>query len=201
MSRTTDRWNHNIHYHPILLGAVPAGAARALDVGSGEGMLARELRLAVTEVVAIDIDEASIDLARPGDPGCDITFVAGDFMTHPFEPESFDVVTSVAALHHMDAASALAKMRDVLKPGGTLAILGCMRRRLPVELPYEAAAFAANLPYRFTKTYWEHSAPKLWPPPETYPAMRSIAGYVLPGMRIRRHLLWRYSIVWTKPAP
>ncbi|GAA0991221.1 hypothetical protein GCM10009555_078180 [Acrocarpospora macrocephala] len=37
------RWNHNIHYHPRILRAIPEGAQRALDVGCGEGMLAREL--------------------------------------------------------------------------------------------------------------------------------------------------------------
>jgi 2-polyprenyl-3-methyl-5-hydroxy-6-metoxy-1,4-benzoquinol methylase len=36
------RW-HNIHYHRLILRAVPAGARRGLDVGCGEGTLAREL--------------------------------------------------------------------------------------------------------------------------------------------------------------
>ena len=29
--------------------------------------------------------------------------------------------------------------------------------------------------------------------------MRRIAAQELPGVRYRRHLLWRYSLVWTKP--
>jgi len=36
------RWNHNIHYHRRILGAIPENAQRALDVGCGEGMLARD---------------------------------------------------------------------------------------------------------------------------------------------------------------
>ena len=36
-------WNHNIHFHPVVLDAVPTGARRALDVGCGAGGLAREL--------------------------------------------------------------------------------------------------------------------------------------------------------------
>ena len=42
-----DPWNHNIHYHRLILDAVPPGARRALDVGCGEGTLARQLRAVV----------------------------------------------------------------------------------------------------------------------------------------------------------
>lgn len=50
------RWNHNLHYLPTLLAAVPPGARRALDVGCGEGTLTRELRRRVAEVTGIDRD-------------------------------------------------------------------------------------------------------------------------------------------------
>ncbi|MGH3885786.1 MAG: hypothetical protein ACRDSZ_04310 [Pseudonocardiaceae bacterium] len=32
-----ERWNHNLHYHSMILNAVADGSARALDVGCGEG--------------------------------------------------------------------------------------------------------------------------------------------------------------------
>ena len=63
------RWNHNIHYHPKILQAVPNGAERALDIGCGEGMLARELRSVVPEVTGIDLDTPSLELARGYDDG------------------------------------------------------------------------------------------------------------------------------------
>src|SRR4051812_25699589 len=46
MSRAThaEGWNHNIHYHGLVLDAVPVGATFALDAGCGDGDLARELR-------------------------------------------------------------------------------------------------------------------------------------------------------------
>ena len=40
----------------------------------------------------------------------------------------------------------------------------------------------------------------VWPPPLTYRDMRQLADRVLPGARYRRHLYWRYSLVWTKPG-
>jgi hypothetical protein len=48
---------------------------------------------------------------------------------------------------------------------------------------------------------WDHSAPECWPPPLTYSEMRALSARVLPGVRYRRHLLGRYSLVWRKPQP
>jgi hypothetical protein len=31
-----DYWNHNVHYQPVILDAVPENCGRALDVGCGE---------------------------------------------------------------------------------------------------------------------------------------------------------------------
>jgi hypothetical protein len=39
----------------------------------------------------------------------------------------------------------------------------------------------------------------VWPPPETFASARRIAECALPGVSFRRHLLWRYSLRWTKP--
>ena len=141
------RWNHNLHYHRVILAAVPDGARRSLDVGCGEGMLARDLRRLVAHVTGIDRDAASIDVARREDGGTGVEYVVGDFMTHPFEPGSFDHIASIAALHHMDAAAALHRMRELLAPGGTLAIVGLARPRYPADSrsrPPERSAIASS---------------------------------------------------------
>jgi SAM-dependent methyltransferase len=200
MTAQARRWNHNLHYHPLILGAVPEGCQRALDVGCGEGILARELRRIVPHVAAIDLHQPSILLARRQDAGAGIDYLVGDFLTYRFEPASFDLVASVAALHHMDARVALSRMCNLLRPGGRLAIIGLARSRHPADLPRDVAATAGSLLHKATKGYWEISAPTLWPPPETYAGMRRLAAELLPGVRYRRHLLWRYSLVWTKPT-
>ena len=194
------RWNHNLHYHRVILAAVPDGARRSLDVGCGVGMLARDLRRVVAHVTGIDRDAASIDEARREDDGAGVEYVVGDFMTHPFEPGSFDHVASIAALHHMDAAAALSRMRELLAPGGTLAIVGVARNRYPADLPFVAAGSIGHRLLRLRRPYWEDSAPRVWPPPDTFSETRRMARRVLPGVRYRRLLLWRYSLVWTKPA-
>ena len=51
---------------------------------------------------------------------------------------------------------------------------------------------------RLVRNYWEHTAPICWPPPLTYREVRALSERVLPGVRYRRHLLNRYSLVWRK---
>jgi SAM-dependent methyltransferase len=194
------RWNHNLHYHRVILDSVPHGCRRSLDVGCGEGMLARELRRVVPHVTGIDRDAASIELARQEGGAADVEYIVGDFMTHPFEPASFDHIASVAALHHMDAGAALDRMRALLAPGGTLAIVGLARSRYPADLPFEVAGAVGHRVHRLSKPYWEDSAPRVWPPPQTFKQTRRLARRLLPGVRYRRLLLWRYSLVWTKPG-
>ncbi|MFG1906810.1 class I SAM-dependent methyltransferase [Kribbella sp. NPDC048928] len=193
-----ERWNHNIHYHPKILQAVPDGAERALDIGCGEGMLARELREVVPDVTGIDLDAPSLELARGYGDG--VSYVHGDFLEYPLESASYDMIGSVATLHHVDARVGLLRMRELLRPGGALVVVGLARTRLPRDLPYEVAGMVVGTAHRAVKGYWQHSAPLVWPPPMTFPEMRDLAVDVLPGATYRRHLLYRYSITWKKPT-
>jgi SAM-dependent methyltransferase len=195
-----ERWNHNIHYHALILAAVPPGCQRALDVGCGEGLLTQELKPIVAQAIGIDVDPPSIAAARARDPDGELEFLLGDFVSHPFEPRSFDLIASVAVLHHLDATTALTRMTMLLRPGGTLVVVGLARSRMPHDLLWEIGAVAVHRWHLLTKTYWEHSAPTVWPPPHTFSEIRHLAQQLLPGVRFRRHLLWRYSLVWTKPV-
>src|SRR5690349_21067719 len=49
-------WNHNVHYQPVILRAVPAGCGAALEVDCGDGLLASRLAERCAEVIAIDLD-------------------------------------------------------------------------------------------------------------------------------------------------
>jgi SAM-dependent methyltransferase len=196
-----ERWNHNIHYHRLLLDALPTGTHRVLDVGCGEGQLFRELRARVPTVVGIDSDPASIALARRQDPHNEIDYRCADFLTAPLPPGSFDFVASVATLHHLDPVAALGRMADLLRPGGRLVVVGLARSELPRDLPRELTAVVADRAYRRIRPVWEHPSPTVWPPPHTCAELRRIAEQALPGVAFRRRLLWRYSLAWTRPAP
>ena len=197
---TDSRWNHNIHYHPLVLDALPAGCGRVLDVGCGEGVLTRELSRRAEQVVGIDLDEPSLARAREQAAGDNVDYVLGDFLTWGKGEAPFDAVVSVAAVHHMGTAAALTHMAELLRPGGRLAVVGLARSSFPRDLPWDVAGAVATRLHKLTKRYWETTAPKLWPPPETYAESRRLAADSLPGSRFSRHVLWRYSITWTKPT-
>jgi SAM-dependent methyltransferase len=195
-------WSHNIHHHPLVLDAVPAGARRALDVGCGEGLLVRRLGERVATAVGIDRHGPSIEVARRAG-GDGVEYVVGDVVDHPFACGSFDLVASVATLHHMDCADGLARMRDLLRPGGVLVVVGLARTRSPVDGAYDLGGFLLTRWLRRTRVETpEHATtvPMVWPPPESFGQVRRTAERILPGVRYRRHVLFRYSLTWTKPG-
>jgi ubiquinone/menaquinone biosynthesis C-methylase UbiE len=57
-------WNHNVHYQPVILRAVPPGCGAALEVGCGDGLLASRLAERCGQVTAIDRDPQMTALAR-----------------------------------------------------------------------------------------------------------------------------------------
>ncbi|CEG94931.1 class I SAM-dependent methyltransferase [Propionibacterium freudenreichii] len=132
MVSSARRWNHNIHYHRLILDAVPAGSRTALDVGCGNGLLSVELREAVPEVTGIDLDQTVLEDARQHSD--EITWVRGDAMTCDFG-KTFDVVASVATLHHLpDLDTALSRLADLTSPGGVLAVVGVARTSRPKDV-------------------------------------------------------------------
>jgi 2-polyprenyl-3-methyl-5-hydroxy-6-metoxy-1,4-benzoquinol methylase len=196
--RRAARWNHNVHYHRLVLDAVPGGG-RVLDVGCGEGVLTRELAAKASRVVGLDLDRASIDLARTTTAAANVDYVRADLMRHPFEPESFDAVVSVAALHHIGTEAGLMRMRELVRPGGVIAVVGLAASASPIDQLWDLAGAVWTRVLRLTRTWWEHAAPKVWDTPDSYREVRRSAERVLPGVRFRRLLLWRYALVWRKP--
>jgi 2-polyprenyl-3-methyl-5-hydroxy-6-metoxy-1,4-benzoquinol methylase len=200
MTPDAKRWNHNIAYHGVLLDALPAQPQRVLDVGCGEGTLTRELRRRVPTTVGMDRDAQVLQMARQQDPDRQIGYVRGDLCRHPFAAGAFDAAVTVATLHHVDTATGLQRLAELVRPGGVVAVIGCARRELPRDVGWEAVAVAVHRLHRMAHPVWEHPAPTVWPPAVTYADMRRIGTEVLPGSRFRRHALWRYSLIWTKPA-
>jgi SAM-dependent methyltransferase len=195
----TDRWNHNIHYGRHLLGLVPVGAHDALDIGCGEGWLVRELRHQVPHVVGIDSDGFSVAAAAASDMSEGVEYLQGDFITWPFEPASFDMVTAVASLHHLVEDAALRRMAELLRPGGVLGVVGIAKSRSVRDLALDIPGVAATRVHRLSKSWWETPSPKVWPPPHSYGQLRRITEVALPGRQFRRGVMFRYLLTWRKP--
>ena len=194
-----DAWNHNIHYHEVVLRAIPSGCQRALDVGCGEGRLARQLALQSEEVIAIDTNNPAIRRAG-ANRGAEsrVKFIEADAMTYPFPNESFDVITVVAALHHMPLRPALERFRNLLRPRGVLAIVGLYRSRTFADYAFAAAAIPLSRIMRCMHRYENVAAP-LQDPSETLHEIRTASRELLPGSVLKRHVLFRYSLIWSKP--
>jgi len=193
-------WNANIHYHSLILASLSPDASRVLEVGCGDGILSAKLvESGVSHVVGLDVDRPVLDRARARHEGMGIDWMQGDVLEFPFEPESFDAVVSVAALHHMDAAKSLKRFAQLVRPGGTVVVVG-LAANTWLDIPLASVGIAARLVLGLVHGRWHHSAPECWPPPLTYREVKTLSARVLPGVRYRRHLLVRYSLVWRKPC-
>ncbi|WP_328858923.1 class I SAM-dependent methyltransferase [Williamsia herbipolensis] len=192
------RWNHNIHYHRLILDTVPADAQTALDIGTGNGLLAAELAEIVPDVIGIDVHAPVVETAKA--ESSDVRWIVGDAMTYPFEPGSFDVVASVATLHHIpDIDAALHRCADLAAPGGVVAIVGLGRTSRPREVALHIAGLVQHQYLSRRRGLWEHTAPIVWPPPHTYTEVEAAVARVMPGAVFRLLPLWRYILVWHKP--
>ncbi|WP_405536425.1 class I SAM-dependent methyltransferase [Streptomyces sp. NBC_00075] len=200
-------WDHNAHYHPWILRQLPRRYGRALDVGCGSGDLVRLLAARSTSsVLGVDSDAAIIDRARElTSPAAPVTFAAVDAMTGlPEGP--YEVITCVAAVHHLPYVDALALFRRRLAPGGTLVVVGLARAESPVDHLLGAAAVLANLVMAWVRNRGRRAARPVAMTARTRAAETGFgevvreARRVLPGCRVRRRLFWRYTLVWRKPT-
>jgi ubiquinone/menaquinone biosynthesis C-methylase UbiE len=195
-----DYWNHNVHYQRVILDAVPAGCGPAIDVGCGDGLLARKLAARCESVTGIDRDQPIIARARTAAPTLsNVTYLEGDFLTWPLQDASFDFACANTALHHMDFAAALAKMAAILRPGGRLGVVGLARDASLADVIPSAIGLPLDWYYKLTRGEGNPGAP-IMNPEMSWSQVRATAVRVLPGVRYRRHLLWRYSLLWEKPG-
>lgn len=194
-----ERWDHNIHHHPVLLDALPDPCRRALDVGCGDGVLTWALADRAASVLAVDVHEPSIERTHALVAGREHVEVRrADVMAADLEPASFDAVLSVAVLHHLGLRPGLVRLASLVAPGGTLGVVGLARTRSGYDLAFDVAGAVRGRVERRRRVGWQHRAPTT-DPAETYTEVLRVATLLLPGVRYRRHPLFRYSLVWTRP--
>ena len=122
-----DEFPHRAEGERVLLEAVPAGARRALDLGTGDGRLLALLQRDRPEVlgVGLDFSEVMLVAARERFAGDDrIELVAHDLSGPLPELGHFDVVISSFAIHHLAherKRSLYREVFDLLGPGGVFA--------------------------------------------------------------------------------
>ncbi len=91
------RWIGEEEYSLLLRQLRPQAGDSVLDVGCGTGWFTRKLALLPgLNVTGLDLDAKALEFARSRDSRSN--YVAGNALKLPFGDESFDLVTSIAAL-------------------------------------------------------------------------------------------------------
>ncbi|WP_158274530.1 class I SAM-dependent methyltransferase [Cellulomonas sp. WB94] len=195
-------WNHNTHFHPLVLRGLRIGAT-ALDVGCGEGLLSRRMLAAgAGHVTGLDASAPMIELARglsAGEPRATaLDYVVADVLDAA-ELGTFDLVACVATLHHLGLDRGLERLRGLTAPGGRLVVVGLARPSTALDRALDGWSVPVNRVATAVRGYWEHPAP-VRDADETYDDVRAAAARTLPGSTFRSRLYWRYTIEWRAPA-
>ena len=205
-----EEWGHNGHYHDFLARHIPVPCREALDIGCGTGAFSRLLAKSSSSVLALDLSPNMIGLARERSAQFpNIDFRVADVTALELPAERFDCVATVATLHHLPTAEVLLKLKGALKPGGVLLVLDLFQAEglsdafmsalaVPLSLGLRLVRRGRLRPPREVRRAWdEHGRHDTY---LTLTQVREVCAEVLPGALVTRHLLWRYSVVWKRPA-
>jgi SAM-dependent methyltransferase len=203
-----ETWSQNNHYHPFLLRQLPSRFREALDIGCGKGAFSRLLAGRADHITAVDLSPEMIRLAKERSTQfSNIDFQTADILTWPWPDSRYDCIASIATLHHLPLETFLERCPVALRPGGTLLVLDLYKAASVADYLAGALALPASAIFRVMdagrlrdsraiRDAWaEHGLHEHYP---TLAEIRGICRRILPGAVIRRHLMWRYSIVWKK---
>lgn len=203
------QWDHNKHYLPYLLKHIPQNCTASLDIGCGTGEFTRLLAKKSQTVTGLDFSPKMIERAKKRSSQFpNIQYKLGDFLEYELQPEQFDCIVSIATIHHLPLDTFLHKVKGALKPGGVLLVLDLYKNSTISDFLISAIAVPINLLYMLVKTgkvkvsdqdrlAWNQHAKN-----DFYlkiPEIKEITNSILPKSLVKRHLFWRYSLVWGKP--
>jgi SAM-dependent methyltransferase len=119
-ARRPDHDSYWRFHREVFLGLVPAPAGLTLDLGCGEGRVARDLAALGHRVVALDA--APTMARRTAEAGGGLANVlCADATALPLPDAAVDLVVAFMSLHDMDdMAGAVREIGRVLRPGGRL---------------------------------------------------------------------------------
>jgi len=130
----------------VAFRAIAAGRPRrVLEVGPGPGELsARMMGELAAEVVALDVSERMVELAR--ERGVDARL--GDVQSLAFEDGAFDTVVAAWMLYHVpDLDCGLAEIARVLVPGGRLVAVTNSELHLEEARAHAGVSMVGRIPF------------------------------------------------------
>jgi SAM-dependent methyltransferase len=106
---------------PPFLELLPQPGRRTIEIGCGEGRVARDLKTRGHHVVGVDASPTLVRLAREADPDGD--YVVADTAKLPLEKDSFDLAVAFNSLMDIDDMPAAVKeVARVLQPRGRFCV-------------------------------------------------------------------------------
>jgi SAM-dependent methyltransferase len=203
------QWNHNNHYYNFLLKQLPFHSHNILEIGCGTGEFSRLLAKRADRLLAIDLSPKMIERAKQNSEGyVNIDYQIADITNWQFPFEEFDAIASIATFHHLPIENLLPQIEKALKPGGKLLILDLIESETTIQDIFEdAIAIPSNLLLQILKNQKIGSTPEAieaWKEHGrtdvylTRSQARQIYQTFLPRAIFRKHLFWRYSLVWKK---
>jgi SAM-dependent methyltransferase len=199
---------YNERYHNLLLRYLPQNCREALEIGCGTGGFSRYLARRSDHVVALDLSPQMIRVAREQSRDYpNIDFEVADVIAWDFPAERFDCIVSISTLHHLPLRPMLKKMQNALRAGGIMLILDLYQNVGPLGRLADLVAYPIYMaqqlagrqlkPPRAVTEAWDHHGQH-----DSYLTIsqaRQIYTSILPGAKVTKHLLWRYSVVYRKP--
>lgn len=112
-------------YRKIMELGLCVQGQRVLDLGTGTGVLPRNLARYGAQFIGADISANQIEQAKElsQKAGLDIEYVVSPAEELTFDDNTFDVVTACQCFLYFDKSVLLPKLTRFLKPGGHLAVL------------------------------------------------------------------------------
>ena len=198
-----DYWNHNVAFHRHIVRDAALRGGNALDVGCGDGLLLAHLATVCRCVVGLDPDVQVVARARrrlEQNPQAEVLL---DDVMDPDLPQrigTFETVSCVATLHHLPLEPAMARLSELVAPGGRLIVVGLAANGSLWDWVLSALAV---LPLRVVGTL-RRETPDIGVvtrvPRESLAEIRRAAVRLLPGARTRRRFYYRYTLIWDRPA-
>jgi len=139
-------------HRDLFFELVPPPSGRTLDVGCGEGRLARDLAALGHDVVGVDSSPTMLTAAREAAPEMELHLA--DAAALSFASASFELVVAFMSFQDVDdLAGAIREAARVLSPGGRL----CVAIVHPLNSAGSFASRTATSPFTIDGSYLDES--------------------------------------------
>ncbi len=202
-------WTHNSFFYKLLSRHVPEHCGDILEIGCGTGDFTRMIALKSEHVLAIDLSPEMIRVAENNlNASGNIEYCVRNIIDYDWPDNHFDCIVSIATLHHLPLGFMLEKMACAVKPGGRILILDMLRAEGIMDYLLGALSFPLSRllmlikkgrlrePENIRRAWEEHGKDEIY---SLMSELIRLCDEYIPGAKIKRHLLWRYSVIWIKP--